>query len=173
MDSRFDLAYSAAHALCLAALRHHGYRPSKRYAENTSLSLDSRFDLAYSAAHALCLAALRHHGYRPSKRYVVFQVLPDTLGLGPNVWRVLAKCHDMRNRTEYQGAVDVDERLVADLLTATRKVAEQVETSSAPRQAAYRQLRGRPNALSAPTHAPTGLSGATRAPTWPSAELDR
>jgi hypothetical protein len=27
--SRFDLAYSAAHALCLAALRHHGYRPSK------------------------------------------------------------------------------------------------------------------------------------------------
>lgn len=27
----FDLAYSAAHALCLAALRHHGFRPSKRY----------------------------------------------------------------------------------------------------------------------------------------------
>ena len=87
-----------------------------RDAENTSLSLDSRFDLAYSAAHALCLAALRHHGYRPSKRYIVFQVLPDTLGLGPDVWRVLAKCHDMRNRTEYEGAVDVDERLVADLL---------------------------------------------------------
>ena len=31
LDSRFDLAYSAAHALCLAALRHHGFRPSKRY----------------------------------------------------------------------------------------------------------------------------------------------
>lgn len=30
-DSRFDLAYSAAHALCLAALQHHGFRPSKRY----------------------------------------------------------------------------------------------------------------------------------------------
>ena len=29
--SRFDLAYSGAHALCLAALRHHGFRPSKRY----------------------------------------------------------------------------------------------------------------------------------------------
>lgn len=27
----FDLAYGAAHALCLAALRHHGYRPSQRY----------------------------------------------------------------------------------------------------------------------------------------------
>ena len=31
LDSRFDLAYSAAHALCLAALRHHGFRASKRY----------------------------------------------------------------------------------------------------------------------------------------------
>jgi hypothetical protein len=50
------------------------------------------------------------------------------LGLGPDVWRVLAKCHDMRNRTEYEGAVDVDERLVADLLTATRKVASKAQT---------------------------------------------
>ena len=31
LESRFDLAYGAAHALCLAALRHQGYRPSKRY----------------------------------------------------------------------------------------------------------------------------------------------
>jgi hypothetical protein len=95
---------------------------------DASLSLDSRFDLAYSAAHALCLAALRHQGYRPSRRYIVFQPLPDTLGLGPDVWRVLAKCHDMRNRTEYEGAVDVDERLVADLLTATREVASKAHT---------------------------------------------
>ena len=64
-------------------------------AENEANSLDSRFDLAYS-----------HHGFRPSKRYIVFQVLPDTLGLGPEVWRVLSKCHDMRNRTEYEGALD-------------------------------------------------------------------
>ena len=48
-------------------------------------SLESRFDLAYGAAHALCLAALRHHGYRASKRYIVFQILPDTLGLVPEV----------------------------------------------------------------------------------------
>ena len=57
-------------------------------AENDANSLDSRFDLAYSAAHALCLAALRHRGYRSSKRYIVVQLLPDTLGLGPDVWRV-------------------------------------------------------------------------------------
>ncbi|HVS14100.1 MAG TPA: hypothetical protein VMV46_09250 [Thermoanaerobaculia bacterium] len=30
-DSRFDLAYNAAHALALAALRSHGYRADKRY----------------------------------------------------------------------------------------------------------------------------------------------
>jgi hypothetical protein len=29
--SRFDLAYNAAHALSLAALRWHGYRPDKRF----------------------------------------------------------------------------------------------------------------------------------------------
>jgi len=38
-------------------------------------------------------------------------VLQDTLGLGPEVWRILSKCHDMRNRTEYEGALDVDDRL--------------------------------------------------------------
>ena len=95
-------------------------------AENEANSLDSRFDLAYSAAHALCLAALRHNGFRPSKRYIVFQVLPDTLGLGPEVWRVLSKCHDMRNRTEYEGVLDVDDRLVSDLIGACRKVAAKV-----------------------------------------------
>lgn len=95
-------------------------------AENATISLDSRFDLAYGAAHALSLAALRHRGFRPSKRYIVFQVLPDTLDLGADVWRVLAKCHDLRNRTEYEGALDVDERLVLDLIAACRKVAEKV-----------------------------------------------
>jgi len=30
-ESRFDLAYNAAHALCLAALRWHGYRSDNRY----------------------------------------------------------------------------------------------------------------------------------------------
>ena len=31
LEGRFDLAYNAAHALCLAALRFHGYRPANRY----------------------------------------------------------------------------------------------------------------------------------------------
>ena len=95
-------------------------------AERTANSLYSRFDLAYNAAFALCLAALRHKGYRPSNRHVVFQVLPQTLGLGPEVWRVLDMAHRKRNRTEYEGAIDVDERLVTDLIDACRKVAAKV-----------------------------------------------
>jgi hypothetical protein len=95
-------------------------------AENEANSLDSRFDLAYGAAHALCLAALRYHGFRSSKRYIVFQVLPETLGLGPEVWRVLAKCHDSRNQTEYEGFFDVDDRIVSDLIAACRQVASKI-----------------------------------------------
>ena len=48
----------------------------------------SSFDLAYNAAHALCLAALRWHGWRSTNRFIVFQLLPHTLGLGPEVWRI-------------------------------------------------------------------------------------
>lgn len=92
-------------------------------AANQALALESRFDLAYNAAHALCLAALRRKGYRPANaRYIVFQVLPHTLGLGPEVWRVLDKAHGMRNLAEYEGMLDVDERFVNDLLKAAQSV---------------------------------------------------
>ena len=96
-------------------------------AGGVGLALESRFDLAYNAAHALCLAALRWHGYRSGKRYIVFQLLPHTLGLGPEVWRVLAKCHDIRNLGEYEGDLNVDERIVADLIAAARAVAACVD----------------------------------------------
>lgn len=93
-------------------------------AGNRQLALESRFDLAYNAAHALCFAALPRKGYRASHRYIVFQVLPQTLGLGPEVWRVIDKCHNMRNVAEYEGLLDVDDRIVEDLIGAARAVAE-------------------------------------------------
>ena len=96
-------------------------------AKNTALALESRFDLAYNAAHALCLAALRRMGYRAGNRYIVFQVLPHTLGLGPEVWRVLDKCHNRRNLSEYEGMLDVDERLVKDLIIATEAVLQAIQ----------------------------------------------
>jgi len=96
-------------------------------AKNLSNSLEGRFDLAYNAAHALCLAALRHKGYRARHRYIVFQVLPHTLGLGPEVWRLLSKCHDTRNLGEYEGDLNVTERLVTDLITAGGKLVEALD----------------------------------------------
>ena len=70
---------------------------------------------------------LRWHGYRSGNRFIVFQVLPHTLGLGPDVWRVLSKCHDVRNLGEYEGDLNVDERLVTDLLAACKAVAIKVK----------------------------------------------
>lgn len=101
-------------------------------AGTTSLSLEGRFDLAYNAAHALCFAELRWHGYRSSNRYIVFQLLPHTLGMGPEVWRVLSKCHDLRNLGEYEGDLNIDERIVTDLIAACRAVAAKVEALPLP-----------------------------------------
>lgn len=98
-----------------------------RDANNEELSLESRFDLAYNAARALCLAALRWHGYRSTQRYVVFQLLPHTLGLGPEVWRVLSKGHDIRNLSEYEGSLEIDERIVDALIAACQEVSDKVD----------------------------------------------
>src|SRR5438876_2387792 len=104
-----------------AALRRSGLtRLADASKKRTLWRVDST---AYNAAHSLRLAALRHAGFRPTNRYIVFQVLPHTLGVGPEVWRVLAKCHDVRNRAEYEGDLDVDERLLADLIAACKTVA--------------------------------------------------
>ena len=91
-------------------------------AEKQFLSLESRFDLAYNGAHALALAALRRLGYRSDNRYLVFQVLPHTLGVPAEIWRVLAKGHEARNRAEYEGELDVDDRLVTDMIQSAREV---------------------------------------------------
>jgi hypothetical protein len=98
-----------------------------RDASNAANSLESRFDLAYNAAHSLCLAALRYQGFRPQNRYIVFQVLPHTLGLGPEVWRVLAKAHEVRNLSEYEGDLDLDDRIVSDLVAACHIVASKLD----------------------------------------------
>ncbi len=92
-------------------------------ANNKSLSSESRFDLAYNASHAYALAALRFCGYRSENRALVFQVLEHTAGMDAAKWRVLSKCHDVRNLAEYEGHADVDVRLLENLL----KVAGELE----------------------------------------------
>ena len=92
-------------------------------ARNSELSLESRFDLAYNAAHALALAALRLHEYRSENRYTVFQVLVHTVSLPNEQWRVLDLAHSKRNRSEYEGNLEVD----ISLLDAIVRVASEVE----------------------------------------------
>lgn len=105
-------------------------------AANPTLALESRFDLAYNAAHALALAALRRLGYRSENRYLVFQTLPHTLGLPAATWRVLAKCHERRNVSEYEGVLDLDERLLSDLIEAARAVLAALRALQPPKQEA-------------------------------------
>ena len=101
-------------------------------AANAALTVDSRFDLAYNAAHALALAALRYRGYRSDDRYTVFQVLPHTLGIAASAVRVLATCHSRRNRAEYEGLLDVNETLIAELLAAAHVLRDAVRALLLP-----------------------------------------
>ncbi|MEO8704617.1 MAG: hypothetical protein ABI867_31470 [Kofleriaceae bacterium] len=97
-------------------------------AKRTENSFDSRFDLAYNAGHALALAALRWHGYRPdNKRYIVFQVLELTVELPPAQWRVLAAAHDKRNKSEYEGTIDVEPSLLEALVRVVDELALRVQ----------------------------------------------
>jgi hypothetical protein len=80
------------------------------------LSEDSQFLLVYGAAHALALAALRWHGYRSDKRYLVFQCTQHTLDIEQAKWRVLDKCHHVRNLAEYEGHMEVSPQLLIELI---------------------------------------------------------
>jgi hypothetical protein len=91
-------------------------------AQLSGLSEDSQFMLAYSAAHALTLAALRWHGYRSEKRYLVFQCAQHTLGLENAKWRVLDKCHQVRNLAEYEGHLEIEPQLLKELITISQEI---------------------------------------------------
>jgi hypothetical protein len=95
-------------------------------AQNKSLDPDSQFDLAYGAAHRLALAALRHKGYRSENRITVFQTLVHTLGSDKSDIQIFLKAHNERNLAEYQGRMEIDESLLADLIRCTKKLATAV-----------------------------------------------
>ena len=87
----------------------------------------SRFDLAYNAAHALALTALRLCGYRSDKRYLVFQCLVHTADIGKVQVRLFALCHERRNLAEYEGYMDEDPALLAQLLESTAQLLIRVQ----------------------------------------------
>lgn len=101
-------------------------------AGRAELSYPSRFDLAYNAAHALSLVALRRAGYRSDNRYLVFQALEHTVGMAAEKWRILAKAHERRNLAEYEGHLEQDDRLLAELIATANELRKAVGTSRGP-----------------------------------------
>jgi hypothetical protein len=101
-------------------------------AQNESLDPDSQFDLAYGAAHRLALAALRHDGYRSENRITVFQTLVHTVGSDNADIQIFLKAHNERNFAEYQGRMEVDKRLLAELIGCTKKLASVVGKLTPP-----------------------------------------
>lgn len=101
-------------------------------AGRAELSYSSRFDLAYNAAHAFALVALRRAGYRSDNRYLVFQVLPHTAGMAAEKWRILAKAHERRNLAEYEGHMERDDRLLADIIATANELHSAVGSSGGP-----------------------------------------
>jgi hypothetical protein len=70
---------------------------------------------------------LRWHGYRSDNRYLVFQCLQHTLGLENAKWRVLDKCHNLRNDVEYEGMFEVTPQLLSELISITKELIESIE----------------------------------------------
>lgn len=89
-------------------------------AHNEGLDPDSRFDLAYGAAHRLALAALRREGYRSDNRITVFQTLVHTLGTDSAHIQTFLKAHNERNLAEYQGRMEINTKLLTELLRSTK-----------------------------------------------------
>src|SRR5471030_3546802 len=100
-------------------------------AGNPQLSFASRFDLAYNAAHAIALTALRLQGYRSDKRYLVFQCLIHTADIGKVQVRLFALCHERRNLAEYEGYMDEDPALLAQLLESAEQLLIRVQQQMA------------------------------------------
>lgn len=96
-------------------------------AQVEALSIEGRFTLAYGAAHTISLAAMRWHGYRSDNRYLVFQCLKHTVGLDDKKWRLLDLCHRKRNVAEYEGLLDISQKLLQELIVVTRELLTLVE----------------------------------------------
>ena len=101
-------------------------------AQNVDLDPDSQFDLAYGAAHRLALAALRRDGYRSEDRITVFQTLVHTLGTDRAHIQTFLKAHNERNLAEYQGRMEIDAKLLADLIQSTKLLETEVGKLAPP-----------------------------------------
>ena len=100
--------------------------------QNESIETDSQFDLACEAAHKLALAALRNQGYRSENRITVFQALAHTLATPNADLQIFLRAHNERNLAAYEGRVDIDKRLLAELIGATKRLQVAVSKLTPP-----------------------------------------
>jgi len=103
-------------------------------AQNKTIDTDSQFDLAVEAAHKFALAALRREGYRSENRVTVYQTLVHTLGTGNADLQIFLKAHNERNLAAYQGRVDISKKLLADLVSATKRLETAIGKLTLPPQ---------------------------------------
>jgi len=94
-------------------------------------SLEGRFENGNSAGHSLLMAALKMQGYRPTgekgHRALLYQILDDLLPAAAGAKGTLARVHNLRNRSEYDGDdIDITQGLVEDLIAAVENVQEEV-----------------------------------------------
>jgi hypothetical protein len=82
--------------------------------------------------HRLALAALRHQGYRSENRITVFQTLVHTLGTDSADVQIFLKAHNERNLAEFEGRMEIDEGLLADLIRCTKKLETSVRKLDLP-----------------------------------------
>ena len=65
-------------------------------------------------------------------RITVFQTLVHTLGSDKSDIQIFLKAHNERNLAEYQGRMEIDESLLADLIRCTKKLATAVAELEPP-----------------------------------------
>jgi hypothetical protein len=79
--------------------------------------------------------ALRHHGYQSENRITVFQTIVHTLGSDSADVQIFLKAHNERNLAEYEGRMEIDEGLLADLIRCTKRLETAVgELDPPPRE---------------------------------------
>lgn len=58
----------------------------------------------------------------------MFQCLQQTVGLESVKWRVLDKCHNVRNLAEYEGHLEISSQLLKELMGITNEIVSLVES---------------------------------------------
>jgi hypothetical protein len=65
---------------------------------------------------------LRRQGYRSENRITVLQTIVHTAGSDHADVQIFLKTHNERNLAEYEGRMEIDEGLLADLIRCAKKL---------------------------------------------------